>query len=94
MVKGNSLPLTFPGVGKGKEWPGSDRHADYVFTDNMSLWDLDLGFTHPFTLGGTISSGIFKRYSHPSAFDPDSYDLPFAFHESVLLSSRALFPSQ
>lgn len=59
MVKGNSLPLTFPGVGKGKEWSGSDHHADYVFTDNMPLWDLDLGFTHPFTLGGTISSGIF-----------------------------------
>lgn len=61
-------------------------------TDNMPLWDLDLGFTHPFTLGGTISSGVFKRYSHPSVFDPDSPDLAFAFHESVLLSSR-VFPS-
>lgn len=47
MVKGNSLPLTFPGVGKGKEWSGSDHHADYVFTDNMPLWDLDLGLLIP-----------------------------------------------
>lgn len=60
------LPLTFPRVGKGKEWSGSDHHADMssqagcrFFTDNMPLWDLDLGFTHSFTLGGTISTGIF-----------------------------------
>lgn len=58
----------------------------------MPWWGLDFGFTHPFTLDGTISSGVFKKYSHPSVFDPDSPDLAFAFHESVLLSSR-VFPS-
>ncbi|EGV95836.1 hypothetical protein I79_002539 [Cricetulus griseus] len=31
------------------------------FTDSMPLWDLDLGFTHSFALGGTILRGIFKK---------------------------------
>lgn len=31
------------------------------FTDNMPLKDLDWGFTHPFTLGGTILSEIFIK---------------------------------
>lgn len=50
------------------------------------LWDLDSGFAHPFTLGGTIFSGIFKGInSTDSVFEPDSPGLAFDFHKSVLL---------
>lgn len=43
----------------------NDHRADYVFwslTNKMAFVGFRFRVAHPFTLGGTIFSGIFKRY--------------------------------